>query len=665
MRDMEEIELPVYNVEFWLKEIDEAERRLQRFWRDGDAIAKRYMLEEESLYSSHVAHYNIFWSNVQTLKPAYYSRVPKVEAQREFGDKDAIGGYCADIIERAAQQTITDSEFHDTMLRVVEDRLIIGRGTAWVKYEATFLDDETFTEKVIRDYVHWKDYLHSDGRINDEVWWKARRVYYDRRTITERFGAEVAAQISFNQKQPNHLINTDNKPTECAEIFEIWCKRTKRVYWIARGWDNMLDEIDDPFGLPNFYPCPEPLCSTLTNNSVIPIADYRQYETQLILLDLIQSRIAHLVGAIKVIGVYDSSQVNLANLLNADNGKMIPVDNWAAMFQKGGIARSFEMLDITPYVNAIKILYEIQNELLDEIYQVSSLSDIMRGNTDPRETATAQQIKGQFATLRLATSQQDVQRFAKDLIEMTAHIIRKFFKPESIAKYANIQELGPEVQQAFPQIMELLRNDDINFRVNIETDSTIAIDQQVEKQTRNEFMGAFGNFFSQASALAREDPTFKPMIYETMLWVLRAYKVNKSLEAMLEQNVEQSQQQVMEQMQNPQPPPPDPRVEIEGAKLQLESQKAQAEIQMGQQRLAGERQAHLEKLQLEFQKMQSDASLKLQELQATVALEGKKAESELQLAILKLKNESEKAKAAIVGKLAAENIKAEQNESDN
>ena len=99
-------------------------------------IIKRYRDDNRSQNTNETAKFNILWSNVQTLIPAVYARLPKADVSRRFGDNDQVGRVASLLIERALDFEIEHyPDFRATMKHAVEDRFLGGRGTAWVRYE--------------------------------------------------------------------------------------------------------------------------------------------------------------------------------------------------------------------------------------------------------------------------------------------------------------------------------------------------------------------------------------------------------------------------------------------------------------------------------------------------------------------------------------------------
>ena len=75
----------------------------------------------------------------------------------------------------------------------------------------------------------------------------------------------------------------------------------------------------------------------------------------------------------------------------------------------------------------------LRKQIIDDIYQITGMADIMRGDTDPNETLGAQQMKAQYGTTRIRDKQQELARVARDLVEITSEIITKEkFKGDTI-----------------------------------------------------------------------------------------------------------------------------------------------------------------------------------------------------------------------------------------
>ena len=119
-------------------------------------------------------------------------------------------------------------------------------------------------------------------------------------------------------------------------VFEIWDKRKKKVYHWVKGADKPLKELDDPYQLKGFFPCPRPLLANATTNNYRPITDYHIAQDQYNQLDVLYCRIQLIIEAIKVAGLYDASNSNIPRMLTTQENTLIPVDNWAMHAERGG-----------------------------------------------------------------------------------------------------------------------------------------------------------------------------------------------------------------------------------------------------------------------------------------------------------------------------------------
>ena len=177
----------------------------------------------------------MLWSNIQTQKPAIFSRIPQVVAARRHKDRDPIGRVCAEVIQRGANEELERNGFKAAMDRVTLDVLLPGRGVPWVRFESEpmpdmpvekvdredgtsgYMDedgeehDETegrmrqgkdgmmlerdgvMNERIMVDYVHWDDFAHAQERTWQDVMrngWVARRVAMTKAEGVKRFGRQ-------------------------------------------------------------------------------------------------------------------------------------------------------------------------------------------------------------------------------------------------------------------------------------------------------------------------------------------------------------------------------------------------------------------------------------------------------------------------------------------
>jgi hypothetical protein len=598
-------------------------------------IIKRYRDDTRGQTLTESAKFNILWSNVQTLIPAVFAKLPKADVSRRFGDNDQVGRVASQLLERAIDFEIEHyHDFRNTMRYCVEDRFLGGRGQAWARYEPHVrpqgieddglqvtedvesgeladVPEEIDYERAPVDYVHWRDFGHSQARTWEEVSQVWRWVYMTREALVERFGEEMARKIPLDQgPEPLNAYNESKKAYNRAKICELWDKETLKVYWLCKGMPQVIDVRDDPLGLEGFFPCPKPLYATTTSDTLVPVPDFVLYQDQAMELDILSDRIDGLVKALRVRGVYDASQPALQRLLTeGDNNALIPVDKWMAFSEKGGLKGSIDLLPLDTLANALLQCYKAREDIKSQIYEITGISDIIRGASYASETATAQQIKGQYAGLRLRSMQEDVALFASELIRFKAQIMCAKFQPQTLLSYAAAQQMQPADQQMIPDALQLLQDRPLrNFRVEVAADSLVQVDEQQMKADRLQFIQAFGGFLQQALPVGQSSPPMVPVMMELLKFGIQAFKSSRPIEGQIDQALEQIKQQAGQ-------PRPNPEAEAAQAQMQAEQQRAQAEMQMEQQKAQFELQLKAQEMQqkeqLERFKAELDAATKI------------------------------------------------------
>ena len=656
-------------VQKYLAIVSQYDNEFKKWEARAEKIVKRYRDDNRSNNTNETAKFNILWSNVQTLIPAVYAKLPKAVAERRFGDNDPVGRVAGQLIERALDFEIEHyPDFRSTMRYAVEDRFLGGRGSAWVRYEphvrtldipddglqitedveneraegqtpegAENPENQDYTagaeaepqeeieyECAPTDYVHWKDFGHSVARTWEEVTCVWRWVYLTREALTERFGEKMSKKIPLDSgPETLKTYGQSNKERTRAKICEMWDKETGKVYWFTKNYGELIDERDDPLELEGFFPCSRPLYSTTTSDTLIPVPDFVLYQDQANELDILSDRIDGLVKALRIRGVYDASQPALQRLLTeGDNNTLIPVDKWMAFSEKGGLKGSIDILPIDDLANALLNCYRARSEIKAQIYEITGISDIIRGATAASETATAQQIKGQYAGLRLRSMQEEVALFASELIRLKAQVVCSKFQPQTILLYAAAGQMSPEDQQMIPQAIQLLQNKPLrNFRIEVDADSLVQLDEQQNKRDRVEFLTAFGGLLKEALPVGQSSPELIPMLVELMKFGIGGFKQAKSIEGSLDAALEQLKQKQQQAAANPQPPAPNPEMMKIQATQQLEQAKMQATAQADQMRVQADAQAAQMKAQLDAQMHQNkiEAEMQLEQMKAQIA----------------------------------------------
>lgn len=668
----------------WQREIIQAQENFKKFHERGRRVTRKF-LDERGAAETGNRWFNVFYANTNILKSAVYAKLPNPQVSRQFQDyEDDAARVAALIIQRAITQDLDDPRdtFNATMHSSVLDRLVPGMGTAWLRLETdtediaqeliatpnqpqTELEEvgETSDEeapqritdqRVCVDYVYWGDFLMSPCRVWEERRWIARRVYMDRDELIERFGADKGGRCqvevrpeSGTEKYSEANITPKDETIKKAEVWEIWERSTRKVFWYSKGLDELLDTRDDPLRLVGFEPCPKPMFANLATSNCIPRPDYYMIQDQYMELDAINNRISLLVQACKVAGVYDKGQPGIVRLLQEGNDNLlIPVDNWAMFAEKNGLKGQIDWLPLDTIVQALNQLNMARETIKAQIYELTGISDIVRGASKASETLGAQQIKAQFAGVRIETLQAEVARFAGDILRIKAEILVKHFSPEMLVTKSNIMSAGAGNVEYVGSALELLQTDvGFEWRISVATDSMAQVDYAAEKADRTEFLTAVSGFMKQALPLIQALPEAKAMVVGMLKWGVAGFKRAQEIEGMLDKELD-----ALMKPQQEEPPPPDPALIKAQADAQARQQQAQLDAQKAQQEMMAKAQeAQLEQqrqqMELFFEQQRQQMDLAFQQQMQAMEAEAQRRELAFQEALAEIKLETARATA--------------------
>lgn len=652
--------------------------------------------------------YNIFWSNTQTLKPLIFSKLPKINITQRFFDGDNISRLACEIIERSLSYYLNIYDAEKCFERARDDYLIGGMGIARIVYDPeevitaketkkvkkkikqedgseveTEIDEESQIEdldssskKCRIEYVDWRDFAKSTEKHWSKLRWVGFRHFMSESEIEEEFGKKIIEELSFNEARLGFLDKTESKKEEIekvCEVWEIWDKSKKKVYWLAlNGNGILLDEQEDPYNLQGFFPIVCPLGLQSNPVELLPAPLYRFYKSQAEELNMIEDRIRNLVEQVRFTGVYSkiSEQSDMENLFNGNDGQFSPLTTTA---QTDDIRKSVMFKPIAEITAAINQLQERKAEIINAIRDISGISDIVRGVSVASETATAQQMKGNFAISRIQPLQKEFEFWVRDTLALLAELtVEKFsFQElaqitnlkivdlESIAQAAkmkleqNMQEAAnminpqdPDFQQkmlalqqqasvGFKKTMEkplndlkgfavdmkeisklesMLKDDKLrSINVDIETDSTIKIDQNIEKQERLAFMQAISATIQQLAPVVQSGVLSKDALSEFVIFASKPFKVGRNLENYLKKEDDEDEQP---QQPSPQEMLAQAEIQLRQQELQLRQQEVMGKLQIEQQKVDVEK-AHLLNRQNEFEhKLEFDDANKEADRQA-------------------------------------------------
>jgi len=637
--DFKDVEIKVDNkVTAWLAEIDDAKKREKDYRKDGKKIHDIYNGSKEEKIP-----FNILYSNTETLLPALYSSVPRPVVQRRFKDDDMLGKASAKAGERVLEflldTNIEGYETYDDCLRAATlDGLLAGRGLTSVKYDAELSkmvgEDDTGGETSDAEeeaYEKKSELVCVETRSWDKVyfgyakrWSKVPFIVYeefvDKTEAIRLFGEEIAGKLQYNTKDEEEEKETDEEvsgqlsKTTC--IYQIWHKKTKKVIFVSPDYkEGYLKEQDDPLGLTGFFNMPRPIMFLEKSNDLMPVALYTLYENQATELNRLTIRIQKVVEAIKARGVYDSELGDdIAKIMEESDNALVPADKSASFAAEKGLGNAIWFMPVEQLVNVLVQLYQARNQCKQIIYEITGISDIMRGSTNANETLGAQEIKKSFGTLRLKRLQSEVQRYARDLLRMMLEIAASKFSTETWQKMTGLpyltdeqkqilemqkaqaqqfgQPLPPEIEQqmqipAWSDILEML-NDDVQraYRIDIESNSTVQPEATEDQKNIAEVMNALAQYMNGVAPLVVNGSLPFEAAQSMMLAISRRFRFGNEIE---------------EHIMAMKPPEKEDPKAAEQAKAQADAQAKQAEMQAQAQMKQAEAQIRAQEKQIDLQ----------------------------------------------------------------
>jgi hypothetical protein len=371
---------------------------------------------------------------------------------------------------------------------------------------------------------------------------------------------------------PSGMVPTHDALAK-AVVYELWDRDKRKVYWLCKDYPELLDERDDPLKLVGFEPCPKPMFAVMSTSNCVPRPDFYMIQDQYNELDTINNRISMLVKACKVVGVYDRSSEGVQRMLmEGYDNTLIPVDNWAAFAEKGGVKGQVDWLPLEQVLTAIDKLFMAREAIKQQIYELTGIADIVRGASKASETLGAQQIKAQFASVRIKSLQDQVAQFAAEILRIKAEILVKHYDPEILLRKSNILKIEPP--ELVAQAIALLQSEEgFEWRVEVTADTLAQADYAMEKQDRVELLTAASSFLEKAGMMAQSVPESAPLLIGMLKWAVAAFRNSSEIETMLDQALDGL-------VKNPPQPKPDPKAQAAQAKAQADTQKMQGEMQM-------------------------------------------------------------------------------------
>lgn len=647
----------------WLDLLAASAREFETYHDKADNIDKLYSSLEQLANNSRDRQFQLFWANIQVLGPSIYSRPPVPVVVPRFKDRRPLYRTAAELLERATIVAIELEDIDQVMMQVRDDLNIVGRGVIRVRLETKK------GKRICIEHVDRRDFRHDPARKWKENDWDGYRAWLTKDEAEKRFketSGNAYQKLSYAKRKDKD--GTDDGRLK-AEIWEIWSKSKNRVVWVSDGCEVMLDDDEPHHDLTDFFPGPRPAYATVQRGTLIPVPDMVYYRDQLEEINDLTARIHALGEAVKIKGFYPAGAGEISDAIESamkstdDRAMLIGISNWA-MFGNGSPKDSIVWFPIVDIVNAIVALIEQRKQLIQDVYEIMGLSDIMRGSTDAKETLGAQELKSQYGSVRIRDKQAELVRIARDTVRIVAEILAEEFDGPTLLEMtqmelptdaeikkqvADIKKQALDIQRQFKeaqddpetqalaqqnpeqaqkimaqaqqqldaleqqaakvgetvtidQVMKLLRDQKLRpFTLDIETDSTIAPDDNAQKQRATEFVTAVGGFMAQALPLVEQMPQAATLAAETLKFVASQFRAGRQLDQVIDEFADN----MKEMASKPKPPSPEQQKAEADAKASM--MKAQTD-QMNAQADAKAKEAEAQARTLEAQAKAQEAA---------------------------------------------------------
>jgi len=607
--------------------------------------------------------FNVLFSNTELLAPALYGRLPVPTVNRRFRDEDPIGKHISTVAQRTLAFLTDDNNpdytsFDDLMKKATLEALVPGRGLTRIKYDAEVEGYET----VCGVEVSWDRFLHGYAKRWTDVPWIAFEHFMTLDELTDLLGKVLAEKVPLTaaseamKAEEGSLTQAqgEEEPT-LGHVYEIWDKSKKQVIFLCPDYPELLKVVNDEWKLSGFFPIPKPMRFYDKISGLTPQCVYEAYRAQAEELNKVTNRIRMVMGALKVRGFYDGSVEKLGELMEAPDNTLLAADN-VQILEGKGLDRLIWFAPLTELITVLQQLYLQRTQIKAVIFEITGLSDLMRGDTAASETASAQGMKNQWGSMRLKKMQREVMRYSRDLLRIMAELALTKFSQQTLAGMTGLSfptneqkvesqrmlaqvtqalQTNPNAQQelqnpktvkqiealkffvelpSWEDLIEVL-NDDLqrNYKVDIETNSTIELDEAEDKQNMAEFLNSFAQFMNGTAPLVENGTMPFEVFQNIMLTVVRRFRFGEELEDQLKK------------MQPPKPSEgPDPaQLEEMQKQLQQQGEAMQAE----QEKFAKERQQFMEDSQKAAQQAQMDkAEFEMKQLMFKLESEAKQKE---------------------------------------
>lgn len=691
---------PRARVGYWLRWIKSAKKAAKKHWEDAKSAYSEYerMSRDSDSRDSANRAYPIYNRSCRKLESAYFARPPKVKCKRAHGIEDEMALTMCLIADRLGQWNVDNSGFAEAMQATVRDFIHAAKGAPQLIYESDYSeqpvtlqsmvksegeepiyyeenpeepiddDEEVFqntdsgeyfynkrmpvedTQKIRLAPLLYDEVLHTpNAKCPYEITEMAYKFCMPREEAEEKFNPKNNRKLPYTtskeddeDREKGLQYISDDEPGQYLHGWECWCLKTKTVYYVCEDWKTgILLKLPDPYGLEGFFPSPAFIISSKHRNSMYATPGWVFLEAIANQLHTLYHRIHRLIDSIRRRALVRGSPELVDELNRLDGEEFISTGNLDEILEKSTLADTIEYMPVKELVEALSEALKLKEDFKQEFYEQFGVPDILRGISDPQETAAAQELKTDNANDSFRVDKEQIINCARNCVEMMLDLSLREFSDEKIARICGYEflEAGTPAEppsdanpqgtaailghkERFFEALNKLRNDEErNIRIDFETDSTSFRDEAKELEKQRMISDTVLQGLATLSNI--QHPGNMQVALKMLLAVLEAMGGTSQSEDMIKQAVAELKKAEAQ----PQQTPPD----YEAMKIQVQQQKNQLDAQAKQQDLA-----------VKAQKLELEGAAQVFDQRLAVAQENRAAaEQEFTQQLEALKHESE------------------------
>jgi hypothetical protein len=493
-------------------------------------------------------------------------------------------------------------------------------------------------------------------------WRRAKRWacedYYSVPEFKEVFGVQAYIEMGLEQKRSSATDKSKAKD-KTIKVYEYWDGYEKKTYWFAehspdfitpKGYlvpedyaeDMAEGESDDNglYDLEQFHPFVKPMIINAPTDEFWPVPEYEQLCDIFEDIHTLFARMMSISKAIRARLLYDKNIPGLAAALSeARDADTFGVPNLSqALTAAGGqLDNAAQYINVSTLIQSLEIVSQQLEQRLNVIYRLTGTSDILQGMQQDNQrdrTLGESQMLEKYAQNQLAELQRKMQEFVRDVYQLMTEAALKNFNDASLDRYVMPQTMPDEHKQNYRGALGMLKDDTKRFRIELETDSTIAINEQYDKQMRIQLVDVATTALEKVASMAEGNPAIVALELHFLKHLVQGFRQSKMFQQEISQTIDNVIKGAEEAAKNAKPPfdAEEAKANLEMQRMQLDSQQAQADNSLKFYEIQSRERIEASRLQNEQVLKNLDAQLQ----QFKIQMELSKSQADLQLSYAQL-----------------------------